>query len=38
MAECLHCEINKVVDEYIATGPQPADLGRNGGDDGAKPR
>ena len=26
MAECLHCEINKVIDEYIATGPQPADL------------
>ena len=26
MAECLHCEINKLVDEYVATGPQPADL------------
>jgi hypothetical protein len=26
MAECLHCEINKVVDEYVTNGPQPADL------------
>jgi hypothetical protein len=26
MAECLHCEINKLVDEYVASGPQPVDL------------
>ena len=26
MAECLHCEINKLVEDYVATGPQPADL------------
>jgi hypothetical protein len=26
MAECLHCEINKLVDEYVASGSQPVDL------------
>jgi hypothetical protein len=26
MAECLHCEINKLIDEFAATDPQPADL------------
>lgn len=26
MAECLHCEINKLIDDYVASGPQPVDL------------
>src|SRR5436853_1515044 len=26
MAECLHCEINKLIDEHIAAGPKPVDL------------